>query len=114
MSITDTETGLPMFAMTSSDVIDGMEYDTGKSERIGHKLINTDGFKANEFLILFKTPGGRYFIQNQEKGEKTSTNFLGANVTLKPVKKLEAETLYPELSDPQISFNEAFRKIVDA
>ena len=114
MSIRDTETGLPMFAMTSSDVIDGVKYNTAESERVGHKLINTDGLMANKFLILFKTPGGRYFIQNQEKGETTSINPLAANVTLKPIKKLEAETLYPELSDPQMSFNEAFKKIVDA
>ena len=114
MSIRDTETGLPMFAMTSSDVIEGMQYDTGKSERVGHKLINGDGLTANKFLILYRTPGGRYFTYNHEKGETTSINPLAANVTLKPIKKLEAETLYPELSDPQMSFNEAFKKIVDA
>ena len=114
MSIRDTETGLPMFAMTSSDVIEGMQYDTGKSERVGHKLQNSDGLKANKFMILYRTPGGRYFTYNHIKGETTSVNPLAANVTLKPIKKLEAETLYPELSDPQLSFNEAFKRIIEA
>ena len=114
MSITDKETGLPMFAMASSDVIDNMQYNTEGSERIGHKLINTDGLKANEFMILYRTPGGRYFTYNHSKGETSSINPLGANVTLRPVKKLEAETLFPELSDHQMTFNEAFRRIVEA
>jgi len=114
MSIRDSATGLPMFAMATSDVIDNMQYDTEGSERIGHKLINTDGLKANQFLILYRTPGGRFFTYNHSKGETSEINPLAANVTLKPIKKLEAETLYPELDDPQMSFNEAFRTIVEA
>jgi len=114
MAIPDSKTGLPMFAMTSRDTIEGVKYDTAESELIGHKVLGVGGGSVNKFMLLYRSQGGRYFTYNHEKGETSSIDPLAANVTLKAIKKLEAETLYPELDDPQMSFNEAFRTIVEA
>jgi len=110
----DKKSGLPMLNGRATEVIDGFEYDTRESELIGHKITNDVGLVVNAFYMLYRTKAGRYFVYNQKIDPGVDPFLIGPEINLKPISKLEAETMYKELSDPQMSFNEAFSQVVNA
>lgn len=114
MSMTDRKSGLPMLNQRASDVIDGFEYNTAESELIGHKITNDKGLTINAFYMLYRTKAGRYYVYNQKKDPGADPFLVGPEINLKPISKLEAETMYKDLPDTKLTFNEAFNQIVDA
>jgi len=113
--INDSKTGLPMFVRSASDVIGGMRYNTQDYERIGHKITNSEGLTANEFYIIYRTPGGRYVKYEQKQDRMIKDQLIQKpEINLIPIKKAEAQELYESLDDKQMTFNETFSRVVNA
>lgn len=110
----DKKSGLPLHNQRVSDTIDNFEYDTEESDMIGHKLINDQGFTANEFEILYRTPGGRYFTYRHKNLPGNTINPLQADISLNPIAKKEAMAFYDQLSDQHMTKAEAFERVFDA
>jgi hypothetical protein len=105
----------PLNNRNASGVFEGYFYNTSESELIGHKVTDDKGLMTNKFYMLYRTSGGRYFVYDQERVEGIDLISSKAfNVTLKPIKKAEAEALFEGLDDKQMTFSEAFKRIVEA
>ena len=114
MGIIDSKNNLPLYNQRFSSQIEGFIFDTAESELVGHKITSEKGLVVSSFYMLYRTPGGRYYTYNQKRDPGSDPLLQGPEINLKPISKKEAETMYPELSDPRMSFNEAFNQIVDA
>lgn len=114
MGIIDSKNNLPLYNQRFSSQIEGFLYDTGESELIGHKITGEKGLVVSSFYMLYRTPGGRYFQYNQKRDPESDPLLQGPEINLKPIPKKEAETIYEDLTDKKMSFNEAFLKVVEA
>jgi len=112
--IIDSKNNVPLHNRNMTKIIDGFEYDTASSELIGHKLTDDKDLTANAFYILYRTPGGYFFQYDQKSIPGTNPLIVGPEIKLTPKTQKEAEAIYKELSDPRMSFNEAFRKVIEA
>lgn len=112
--IIDSKDNLPLKNQDMTQVIEGFEYNTAESELIGHKLIDDRGLTANAFYILYRTPGGRYLQYDYKSIPGTNPLLVKPEIKLTPKTKAEAEEIYKGLTDPRMSFNEAFRTVIEA
>ena len=114
MSMVDKKSGLPLRNLNTSDQIEGLIYNTAESELIGHKITDDKGLIVNAFYMLYRTKAGRYYVYDQKRDPGADPLLQGPEINLKPISKIEAKTIYEDLSDTKLTFNEAFNQIVNA
>lgn len=92
-------------------VIGRLRYSTEGATLLAHDVY-WDGHnmeRAGRNTFLYRTPGGRYFLVRQ-------TCWEGERDTLEPLTSDEAEALFEELPEHEVTWEEAFPgiEIVDA